>query len=95
MFFTRLDVCLSLDDNVQRSKLAFSRHSIAAIIDPTFLSPNNEPKMTIPGPIINGSIVYLSLAIALCAVVLVANLTGSMSKDNASYVDHHLLANLF
>lgn len=39
--------------------------------------------MTIPDPLITGSTIYLSLAIAFVAAIYVGNLTGSISKDNA------------
>jgi len=42
--------------------------------------------MTIPDPLITGSTIYLSLAIAFVAAIYVGNLTGSISKDNAGYV---------
>jgi mannose/fructose/N-acetylgalactosamine-specific phosphotransferase system component IIC len=40
--------------------------------------------MSVPGPIITGTIVYLLLGAALMAVIMGARITGMMSKDNAA-----------
>jgi len=39
--------------------------------------------MSIPGPLVTGTIVYLILAVALLALNLGAMVTGMLSKDNA------------
>lgn len=40
--------------------------------------------MTLPGPLITGTIVYAIIAASLFAIIFGARVTGGLSKDNAA-----------